>query len=308
MDWLNELTAFIEQKVQTDEFSGTVLVADGEHILFEAAYGLASKRFNVPNQVDTKFNLGSINKMFTKVLIWQLMEAGELNEHDIVRRFLPDFPNPAGNQITINHLLTHRSGLGDFFNDQFRAKHASLRTVDDHVALFINDPILFEPGTDERYSNAGFMLLGKIIEVVTGRDYYEYVREKIYHPAGMPNTDAYEMDKPIPNLAIGYYKDDEGNYRNNLFVHSVKGGPAGGGFSTLHDLHHFVLALCDHTLTQHQPVGERGLRFAGGFLGINSYVSIRPGYKNHLIALSNYNPPSASNIAKKFWHLTEQEK
>lgn len=306
MNWLTDLTAYIATQAHNDKFSGTVLLAEGDTVLFEAAYGLASKRFAVPNQVDTKFNLGSINKLFTKVLIWQLMEKGLVNGTDVVHRFLPDFPNPAGTHITLNHLLTHRSGLGDYFNQQFQAQHTSLRQVADYLPLFWHDPLLFEPGTDEQYSNAGFMLLGAIIEAVTGRDYFTLVHEKVHTPAGMPNTAAYDMDKPIPNLAIGYYKAKDGTYRNNLFVHSIKGGPAGGGFSTLHDLHHFVLALRDQTLMQHQPIGDNGLRFAGGFMGINSYISIRPGYQHHLIALSNYSPPSATHIAKKFWFLTEK--
>ncbi len=249
-DMATSLEEFMQQLIERDQFSGTVLLAKGEETIFERAYGMASKRFNVPNNLDTKINLGSMNKMFTGVAICQLVEQGKLSFEDNVGKHVPNYPNKdVTDKVTIHHLLTHTSGMGSYWNDKYEAKWKTIRTVEDLVPTFSDDPLSFEPGDRFQYSNAGPVVLGLIIEHVTGMSYYDYVRENIFEPAGMENTDCYEMDRPVPNLAIGYTRanydgtGDDGPRRNNLFMHSVKGGPAGGGFSTVRDLLRFSMAL-----------------------------------------------------------------
>ncbi len=248
------LDEFLTQQTEEDKFSGAVLVAKDGIPIFKKAYGMACKRYDVPNRIDTKFNLGSMNKMFTGVAIAQLAQQGKLAFDDPIGKFLPDYPNrEAAEKVTIHHLLTHTSGMGSYWDELFKADWTTFRTVDEILALFAEKPLDFEPGAKFQYSNSGPIVLGAIIEKISAQSYYDYVLEHICKPAGMINTDCYEMDKPVPNLAIGYTKMNlEGQrgdeWRNNLFMHTVKGGPAGGGFSTVEDLLKFDIALRSHIL------------------------------------------------------------
>jgi CubicO group peptidase (beta-lactamase class C family) len=245
------LDRYLENLVSKDRFSGTVLIAKDGKPFYTRVHGLASKRYNIANRLDTKFNLGSMNKMFTGVAIMQLVEQGKVSLHDPVGKYLPDLPRPEiAEKVTIHHLLTHTSGMQDYWEEVFDAHWWEIKTVGQLAELIFEDTLLFEPGTDFHYSNSGPIVLGMIIEKVTGQDYYDYVREHIYHSVGMIDTDCYEMDTPVPNLAIGYTKTDydgspnpEGTWRNNLFMHVAKGGPAGGGFSIVEDLLRFDIAL-----------------------------------------------------------------
>ena len=245
----------VDELVDKGEFSGAVLLAKGDKLLFRKAYGLASRRYNVANKPDTKFNLGSINKMFTGLAICQLIQQGKISLDDKVGKHLPDYPNSeVAENVTIRHLLTHSSGLGSYWNEAYEKKWKSIRTVDDLISTFVDEPLEFDPGEKFGYSNAGPVVLGSIIERVTGESYYDYVRKYIYDPAGMKNTDCYAIDMPVPNLAIGYTKYlpdmmEKGDvWRENILAHSIKGGPAGGGFSTLDDLHKYALAVQQHKL------------------------------------------------------------
>src|SRR5581483_8390858 len=188
------LTGYLDGLAKDDRFSGVVLLAKGGKPFYVKAYGLADKEKNLPINPQTKFNLGSMNKMFTAVAIAQLAEQGKLSFDDTVGKFLPDYPNKdVVNKVTIHHLLTHTSGLGSFWNAKFDEKKGSIRTVADYLSLFVDDPLRFEPGARFEYSNAGFIVLGGIIEKVSGQSCYDYVRERIYKPAGMTNTDCYEI-------------------------------------------------------------------------------------------------------------------
>ena len=132
-------------------------------------------------------------------------------------------------------MLTHSSGLGSYWNDEFERRFKHLRELDDYLPVIKNEQLKFEPGSRMRYSNVGPLILGMIIEKVTGQTYFDYVRENIYEPAGMENTDCYEMDHPVPNLAIGYHQQWTSRavvYVNNLFIQPIRGGPAGFGGKT----------------------------------------------------------------------------
>ena len=238
------VTALIKKGV----FSGTLLIAKGEKILLTMVGGEASKSFHVLNDIDTKFNLGSMNKMFTATAIVRLIEQGKLSLDDTIDKYIDETWMPAEitKKITIRHLLSHSSGLGSYFNDVYdKSSRHLFRKLDDYKTLIKDDKPAFEPGSRFQYSNTGMFLLGVIIEKVTGEDYFDHIRRVIYAPAGMNNTDCYEMDYPVENLAIGYSPDWKSPYKwqNNLYKHVIKGGPAGGGFSTVKDLHRFALAL-----------------------------------------------------------------
>jgi CubicO group peptidase (beta-lactamase class C family) len=243
-----ELDAFVKKLADADVFSGAVLLARDGRVIYKKAFGEANKDFNAPNRADTKFNLGSMNKMFTGVAIAQLVERGKLSFDDPLSKFLPDFPTKeAAEKIKIKHLLTHTSGLGSYFNKKFfDSSREKYRTVEQMMELAKDEKLQFEPGTKWSYSNTGMLVLGAVVEKVTGQSYYDYVRENIAKPAGMVNTDCYELDYVNPNLAVGYEKEytDAGvRFSNNIFKHVMRGGPAGGGYSTVEDLLRFDAAL-----------------------------------------------------------------
>lgn len=263
-----KLNDLIDRLAERDMFSGTVKITLGAEVLLEKAVGLASRRFDVPNAQDTKFNLGSMNKMFTAVSIAQLAEAGKLTLDDVVGDHLPDYPNQeVRERVQIKHLLSHTGGTGNHFTEDFvSGSKASYRETADYVELFEDQELRFSPGTSWAYSNAGFYILGLIVEAASGQSYYDYVREHIYARCSMTNSDSFDMDIPIKNLAIGYTRSpmggrpDDGErwleeasgLRNNYFMHSIKGGPAGGGFSTTPDLIRFAHALTGGQLVSHE--------------------------------------------------------
>ncbi len=246
-----EVGKLVDDLARDSRFSGTVLLAKDGKPFLEKAVGKASLRYDVPVRIDTRFNLGSMNKMFTAVAIAQLVEQGKLSFNDTVGKILPDYPNPAVREkVTLHHLLTHSSGLGSYFaSKKYEDTWTKLFTVDDFLKTFAEEPPAFEPGQRFLYSNSGFIVLGKIVEKISGISYYDYVREHIYQPAGMNDSDSYEMDKEVPNLATGYTLINpltdrpDGILRNNYYQHSIKGGPAGGGYSTVQDLLRFDQAL-----------------------------------------------------------------
>ncbi len=248
---IEETRGFIERLCANDLFSGTVLIAKGDDVLFEHACGEASKRFHARIDMDTKFNLGSMNKMMTATAIMQLVEKGLVSVDDPLGKYADEswFPKETSDRITIHHLLTHTSGLGNYFNETFeQGSRLRWRELDDYRDLVSGDTLAFEPGTDRRYSNTGMFMLGVVVESATGENYFEYMREHVYGPAGMEDTDCYDMDCPVENLAIGYWQPwgpagCSSGWKNNYYEHVIRGGPAGGGFSTCPDLHRFARAL-----------------------------------------------------------------
>jgi D-alanyl-D-alanine carboxypeptidase len=253
-DPAKELNSYLNNLVAENKLSGVALVAkDGVTIASKAA-GVANKTTNSPIDLNTKFNLGSMNKMFTAVAIAQLAQAGKLSFTDTVGKHLPDYPNKeVAEKVTIHQLLTHTSGLGMYWNDKFMAQRDKLVTVAAHLPLFASDPLAFPPGEKFQYSNSGYMLLGAVIEKVSGQDYYKYVQEHIYKPAGMNDTGFYEPGKQVSNLAVGYTRmslsgQPQSEVRDNENTREIKGGPAGGGFSTAPDLVKFQQALFSYKL------------------------------------------------------------
>jgi CubicO group peptidase (beta-lactamase class C family) len=185
-----------------DRFSGTALVAHRGEVIFTSAHGLASKRYNAPNSMNTRFDLGSINKAFTKIAVGQLHQQGKLSLDDWIVDHLPDYPNrEVAETVTIEQLLEHTSGLGDMFNDTFfRSSRSLYRSPQDYFRVFA----LFEPGTGRQYSNAGYIVLGAIIEAVSDESYDGYIARHVFEPAGMASSGFFERDGIEPNIAEGY--------------------------------------------------------------------------------------------------------
>jgi CubicO group peptidase (beta-lactamase class C family) len=331
-DIVEAVDHFLEPLIAADEFSGALLVAHGETPIYKRASGFACQRYSVPNRIDTKFNLGSMGKMFTGLAVAQLAEQQKVSFHDPIGKHLPDYhPREIAEQVTLHHLLTHTSGMGTFFNERIEAVWADLRTLQDYVQLFRDDPLAFEPGSQWRYSNVGYLVLGLIIEQISGQSYFEYVKQHVYEPAGMQDTDAYEMDYDEPNLAIGYTHvglagtPETGPRRNNLFMLPVKGTSAGGGYSTVEDMLKLAQALRSHTLlgptmTELVFTGKvavpnkspsrygygfvedhvNGTRISwhnGGAPGINARFDLYRDLDNTVVVLSNYDLPIADRVA-----------
>lgn len=312
----------LEEQVEKDKFSGTVLVAKEDKVIFERAYGFACKRFNVPNRIDTKFNIGSLNKLVTKVAILQLVQKGKLDLDDLVGKHLPDFREDIASKVKIRHLISFTSGMGDYFGDKFDAALGKLRKVSDFVPFFIEDPLVSEPGEKWNYSNAGYVVLGLIIEVVSGMDYYDYVKENIYKPAGMKESHHYEVDSVTQNLATGYTRHmpdcsiNPTNRRSNIFVIGSRGSPAGGGYSTVRDWALFDKAVAQEILLNSEyskmvympldadPNKQPGSIFmAGGAPGLTAlYIKFfKLGYT--FIVMSNYDPEDIEPLAEQIRDL-----
>jgi CubicO group peptidase (beta-lactamase class C family) len=316
---VERLGAYVDKLVKADAFSGTVLLAKDGKVLATRATGIANRDFAVPNTLDTKFNLGSMNKMFTGVATLQLVEQGKLSLDDPIGKYLDETwaTADARAKVKVKHLLTHTSGLGTYFNETFdRSSRALYRKVDDYKPLVRDEALKFEPGTRWSYSNTGMLLAGAVIEKASGMDYFDYVRQHVTGPAGMTSTDCYALDEVNPNLAVGYQRERTPRgvtYRNNVFTHVLRGGPAGGGYSTVQDLFRFGEALRGGKLlqasslqqlwsphpevaspaygygfsTETTPAG-RIVGHSGGFTGVSAYLSmyLEDGYT--VSVLSNY--------------------
>lgn len=241
----------LAQLAKTDYFSGVVLIAKDGKTIFSKAYGYANLSDSVPNRLNTRFNLASIGKIFTGMAVMQLAQEGRLSLDAKVGRYLPGYANKAvADSVTIHQLLTHSSGMGNFWEELDQVAREKYRTVDDYLSLFVNKPLLFKPGTRYLYSNSGYTLLGKIIEQLSGETYFDYVKQHIFLPAGMYDTDALELDNALSHIATGYTMSQEhpGSWKNNTYVNVLKGGPAGGSYATAADLLRFANAVLSNRL------------------------------------------------------------
>ncbi|MBW7904687.1 MAG: beta-lactamase family protein [Phycisphaerae bacterium] len=323
-----EARAFVERLGAADVFSGAVLLARNGRVLMTHACGEAVKGHNVPVRLDTRFNLGSMNKMFTAVAVAQLAERGRLSLDDPVSKYLDAdwLPREAAEKIRVRDLLGHTSGLGSYFNEPFMASaRQRFRELADYKPLVAGEALQFEPGSSWSYSNTGFLLAGVVIERAAGQGYDDYIRENIYKPAGMVHSDCYDMDRPVPNVAVGYSRAPERfgtTWECNLFKHVIRGGPAGGGFSTVEDLLRFDQALrggklvSAATLAQlwtptpqsqggyglgfgiEQAPGEKIVGHGGGFPGISAALDMYLEGGWTVVVLSNYDQVAATVTEK----------
>ena len=324
----SEWRAWIGER--TGQFSGSVLIARGDAVEFSGAYGLADRAAKTPNTVETRFNLGSINKTFTAIAVAQLIERKRLSLEDTIAKHIPDYPNKtAAAKITVLQLLSHRSGVATVMRPDFGAA-----TVAEMARAVGQEPQVFEPGERQAYSNGGYIVLGRIVEVVSGQRYNDYVAEHIYRPSGMTNSGF--VDAPGPAVALGYFAVDAqgrpmgmpGRPGGPGGVPGVPAGfnaspaglgnPAGGGYSTATDLFKFTRALkngklLDARMTEYvmhgtfkeqfgfalreQVVGShRFIGNGGGAAGVNAEFRFEPAGEYTVVVLSNASPPSATQL------------
>jgi CubicO group peptidase (beta-lactamase class C family) len=257
---IREMADYLQRLHRADAFSSTVLIAKAGKAIFSRAYGWANRERNEPNRVKTRFQLASLSKMFTGVAICQLVEQGKLFFDDSIHKILPEYPNAAvADKVTVRHLLAHTSGLGDFLDKKdYQVAESHLKRPADFFPFFAGDPPAFEPGDDEQYSNAGYIVLGAIIEKTSGQSYFDYVREHIFQTAHMVNAGFNDAAADIAGLATGYGNDGwNSQFKGGLQgspllrkgdVSTGRGSAAGGGYATAEDLFRFGEALVHNKL------------------------------------------------------------
>jgi CubicO group peptidase (beta-lactamase class C family) len=242
-----QIHAVLDQLVRVADFSGCVTVFDHGQTVFDECRGLAERNFRVPTDHQTRFHIGSMNKMFTAVAIGQLVEAGKLSWDDTLAKLVPEYPDQAtAKKITVWQLLHHTSGLGDFLVPEYFDHSENFINPADYLGLIAHQPLASEPGKQLSYSNAGFMLLGRIIEKTSGENYFDYIQRHVFEPAQMTSSGFDSLNEIVPGLAVGYYHDDgvfSRTWKANWRAIGFKGGPAGGGYSTNTDLLRFADAL-----------------------------------------------------------------
>jgi CubicO group peptidase (beta-lactamase class C family) len=324
-DALRALRQDVEKAAAADRFSGTVLVAKNGKPVFAEAYGLADREKKIPNRLGTRFRIGSMNKMFTAVSVLQLVQSGKIQLSDPVGKYLTDYANKdVATKVTIHHLLTHTGGTGDFFGPEFDAHRLELRTLQDYVRLYEKRGLDFEPGSRWAYSNYGFLLLGEIIEKVSGESYYDYVREHVFKPAGMASTDSLPESEAVAGRSVGYMRPDNSGWKPNTDTLPWRGTSAGGGYSTVEDLLRFATALESHKLLDAKhtdllvtgkvdtPQGEKyaygfmeiseaGMQcfgHGGGAPGMNGNLKICPQSGYVIAVLANMDPPAAERVSE----------
>jgi CubicO group peptidase (beta-lactamase class C family) len=317
----SNVNALVKQYQDLDIFSGIVLVAEKGEPLYHKAFGLANRETNTFNTVNTKFDIGSMNKSFTKLVILQLMEEGKLKVTDKLGQFISGFPKMAANNITITDLLNHSSGYTDYWGEDFEELPIDQKRIPALVERIKKLRLEFEPGTETAYSNSGYVLLGAIIAEITGKTYHQNIVERIIKPLGM--TETYVIDKhQVPNRAIGYYKDMKGNISNNLGFVEVP-NPDGGFQSTPRDIVKFyseyfygskLLSKATKSneaffgsINKRKTTGEASL-MAGGFPGANTaYLEIMRD-EISIIVFANMDEPVAEQLATGILALVRGKK
>jgi CubicO group peptidase (beta-lactamase class C family) len=318
--------AQVDKNVAAGRFAGTVLVAKNDKVLFSGAYGLADREKNIPNALATRFRIGSMNKMFTAAAVLQLVEAGKVKLTDPLGKYITDYPNQEiATKVNIHQLLTHTGGTGDIFGPEFNKHRKELRTLNDYVALYGKRGPQFEPGSQWRYSNYGMVLLGVVIERVTGQSYYDYVQEDICKPAGMTLTGSLPEDQTVAGRSIGYMRSETSGWVPNTDTLPYRGTSAGGGYSTVEDLLKFANALMSHQLLnapttellitgkveagpggkyaygfedQRDKDGNGWVGHGGGAPGMNGDLKIYPKSGYVVTVLANLDPPAAQQISE----------
>ncbi|MBX9928913.1 MAG: beta-lactamase family protein [Gemmatimonadaceae bacterium] len=270
-----QVTPALDRLAADGRFSGVVLVACDGRSIYEKAYGMADRAKGIPNRVETRFNLGSMNKMWTAIAIAQLVEEGKVDVNAPVGRYLPDLPNAAlRDSVLVRHLLTHTSGLGSYFQRGYLRDRVPLARAADLQRFFVDDPLAFSPGARFQYSNAGFAVLGMIVERVSGQNYFDYMRTSVLARAQM-RTAAF-LTLPITDaaVAVGYATPPgASSAMSNAELVERSSSPAGGAYASAQDMVAFSRALWSGRLVPAARVAEftagkvdmGGLKYAYGF-------------------------------------------
>ncbi|RYY22983.1 MAG: class A beta-lactamase-related serine hydrolase [Sphingomonadales bacterium] len=319
------LDGFAQGMARAGQFAGVVLIARGDDVVFERAYGAIDSAKDPLATIDTRYNLASAGKMFTSVAILQQIASGKLTLDTKVGQVLKTYRNREfANAVTVRQLLLHTSGAGDI--DLFEAENATnrarVKTVADMVALHDQRPGAFPPGSKQEYGNFAYVILGRMVEILSGEPYEAYVQRHILTPAGMTRTGFIDCTDPAPDLARGYVTVADKQV-TNCEVLPNRGFPAGGQVSTARDMHRFIRALqtgklvplpllADATKTHLKFMGlgffatgygdgvpSRDFRWGhgGSADGICTDVRTYPETGEIMVVLANVSPPACYPVA-----------
>jgi CubicO group peptidase (beta-lactamase class C family) len=256
-----------------EDFNGSVLVAHQGEVVYKKGFGLANMEWGIPNKVNTKFQIASITKQFTAMLIMQLVAENKLDLHLPISSFLPDYPKENGDRITIHHLLTHSSGIVDRRFDEKKNRPEEM------VRQFANDSLQFTPGERFEYSNSGYTLLGFLIEKVTGNPYSQVLKDKILTPLHMTSTGFYRHRRLIQNMSSGY-NQGFGEYFNIDYSDESSAYAAGAIYSTVEDMFLWDQALYTDKLLPRKYMNLLFTRHIeasfGGYYGYGWELSKKP--------------------------------
>ena len=324
-----ELGPWLDERAKRGAFSGTVLVAKAGTPIYTASFGMADRARGVANGIDTRFNLGSMNKMWTAIAIAQLVEQGKIDLDATVGRYVPDLPNQSIREtVKVRHLLSHTSGMGSYFRNGFVRNQTYANTAADLVPFYADEPLSFTPGARMQYSNAGFALLGLIIEKVSGQSFYDYMKRNVIDRAGMARAAYVDVRSRPTDIAIGYAKPEGGGEAApNWNRIEQRSSPAGGAYASAPDLVAFSRALWSGKLASAATiaqfttgqvamgpsmqyafgfgVGRRGtwrhVGHNGGAPGVNAEFTMFPDQGIDVVVLANMDGPAASEVIR---HIT----
>jgi CubicO group peptidase (beta-lactamase class C family) len=313
----SRLDAIVKTRCAGDQFMGSVLVAIGEQMVLDRSCGYANLEWQVPNAAGTRFRIGSLTKQFTAAAILLLEQRGRLRVEAAVSTVLPDAPAAWG-QVSIAHLLAHTSGIPDFtrFPEVSPVPRPGL-TVTDIVGLVRQKSLDFAPGEQMRYSNSGYLLLGQIIERVSGRSYAQFVMDELFTPIGMRDSGYDSTAAILPQRAAGYVRTPDG-LRNAPYLDMSLPHAAGGLYSTTHDLRKWQRALFGGAVLNDAAVrkmttagkgnygfgvvvGDGGavIEHAGGINGFNTFLAFYPHTRTTVVVLANVNGREPEEIARQ---------
>ena len=323
-----DLDPWLGERAKSGAFSGVVLVAKNGTPVYSAAFGLADRERHVPNAMETRFNLGSMNKMWTAIAIAQLVERGKVDLDATIGQYVPDLPNQAIREtVKVRHLLSHTSGMGSYFRNGFLRNKTYAATAADLVPFYADDSLSFTPGARMQYSNSGFALLGLIVERVSRQSFYDYMTTNVIERAGMKRAAYVDVRAHPTDIAVGYAKpeDGSGEATANWDMIEQHSSPAGGAYASALDLVAFSRALWSGKLVSPALVKEfttgkvamgpqmqyafgfgvgkidawRQVGHNGGIPGANAEFMMFPDQGVDVVVLANMDPPAATQVVAR---------
>jgi CubicO group peptidase (beta-lactamase class C family) len=300
----SKLGSYLEPYVKANDFSGVVLVAQGDHILSVREYGMADRARGLRNQRSTAFRLASLSKTFTAAAIVMLIERGSVHLHDALSRFFPEFPN--GDHITVEQLLSHESGVGELDSPDLMRQCPS---SDEMVRRLAKVPPFFAPGTSDRYSNEGYVLLAAVVEHASGMSYEAFLRKNVFVPLKMKHTGVMCADWPVSNHAVGSIAGLGTDVEPLPFNEAGWNGP-GSLYSTADDLYTWLRAIDANRLFKFSALkypygwGKRNysgrplVEQSGQLEGYTAHMALYPGQNIYLVFLNNIESGLFSRVPK----------
>lgn len=314
------IEAVVQDYIDLGIFSGIILVAEKGNIQFHKAYGLANRETKAPNTINTLFDIGSMNKTFTSIVVKQLVAEGKLNLDDKLTQYIPGFKDPNANKITINHLLNHESGFADYHTRNYFDLPLNERKLNAIVERAKSYDLNFEPGTEQDYSNLGYVILGAVIEKVSGKSYFDNVNERIVKPLNLKNTYLNDFSGLENRIAHGYYYTPLGELDESAPLQDIP-NPDGGFLSTTEDIMTFYRSYYydDLLLSEEAKSNDSFFNYlkelpdgkatgsAGGFEGFNTALYQVVSNDFTIIVFANMDEPVAEHIALDILALTRGE-